>query len=451
MATPWKTLAKVSSNTFVAGDTINLKSGETWNESVQLSGQGTSLAPITLSSYGTGNKPLIRSNAGTVVGGTNLGGWIIDGLAIECTSTDEINVGVQNTGIQFTYDGTGSYSNINITNNEISGTAGAGYDKNTQGVRILTLSENDNQSRVLTNININNNLIYNVGWLGIATTAWKTTAVRDNLSTQLYGNVNVLGNTVHTTGAQGITIHSVQVGAMTNNLVYDCGQYNGTNISWGTSGIWCMLSSNMDITYNEVYGQKEADNTNYDASGFDIDWTCENIDLQYNYAHDNDGPGIETMANKNCTIMYNKVSGNKCSSNVGKGQITLSSYTVNPEAMTGLTNLMVSHNLIIVNQPNTVALGSADYIDGTWSGNTFTDNHIVMTGGVSGTKAYDLVAGANLATVNNNTIYSVSGTDFVGKKNGMTYNSLAAWRAATGFDLNSITALLSLAPTEVPG
>lgn len=414
-----------------------------------LSGQGTNLAPITLSSYGIGDKPLIRSSASTVVGGTNIGGWTINGLKIECTSIDPINVGVQNTGIQFTYDGSGVYSNINIINNEISGTSDLKYDRNTQGVRIITLSNNDGQNQVLSNINISNNLIHNLGWLGIATTGWNIYANRDNHSTKLYADVCVNNNTIHSTGVQGITVHSVQDGTIFNNLVYDCGEYDGTNVLWGTSGIWCMLSSDIDITHNEVFGQSESGNTNYDSSGFDIDWTCENINLQYNYAHDNDGPGIETMSNKNCTIMYNKVSGNKGLSHIGNGQITLSSYTGNPDAMTGLNNLIVSSNLIIVDIANTVAVFTNSTWGGVWSNNKFTNNHIVMNDNLIDTKVYEISDSASFEIANNNTIYSSSGITFIGKINNSTYNNLIEWTSATGFDMDSDTTFIEFLPANL--
>lgn len=60
-STPWKTLGKVSSQTFGAGDSILLKKGDAWTgETLYLNGNGTSSNWITLSSYGTGTaKPVI--------------------------------------------------------------------------------------------------------------------------------------------------------------------------------------------------------------------------------------------------------------------------------------------------------------------------------------------------------------------------------------------------------
>lgn len=57
---PWKTLSKVSAQTFSPGDTILLKSGDTWTgETLTLNGNGSSSNWITLSSYGPGDRPKI--------------------------------------------------------------------------------------------------------------------------------------------------------------------------------------------------------------------------------------------------------------------------------------------------------------------------------------------------------------------------------------------------------
>jgi hypothetical protein len=61
-ATPWKTLAKVSSVTFQPGDMILLKRGDVWNEPLYMHGSGKPGAYIELSAYGEGARPMIRRN-----------------------------------------------------------------------------------------------------------------------------------------------------------------------------------------------------------------------------------------------------------------------------------------------------------------------------------------------------------------------------------------------------
>ena len=56
-ATAWQTIAKVNSQTFAAGDSILLKRGDVWNESLAPPSSGTSGNPIMFDAYGTGAAP----------------------------------------------------------------------------------------------------------------------------------------------------------------------------------------------------------------------------------------------------------------------------------------------------------------------------------------------------------------------------------------------------------
>ena len=61
---PWETLAKASSIVYQAGNQLLLKCGDIWNETLTLHGDGTADTPITVSSYGTGERPLVRRRVG---------------------------------------------------------------------------------------------------------------------------------------------------------------------------------------------------------------------------------------------------------------------------------------------------------------------------------------------------------------------------------------------------
>jgi parallel beta-helix repeat protein len=72
-SSPWKTLSKVNSQTFMAGDGILFKRGDVWYGSLTISASGSSSAPITYGAYGSGEKPII-SGFTTVSGWTSYGG-----------------------------------------------------------------------------------------------------------------------------------------------------------------------------------------------------------------------------------------------------------------------------------------------------------------------------------------------------------------------------------------
>lgn len=65
--TAWRTIAKVNASTFVPGDSIYFKRGDTWNESLIPPSSGSATDPITFGAYSTGEKPIINNADGYAV------------------------------------------------------------------------------------------------------------------------------------------------------------------------------------------------------------------------------------------------------------------------------------------------------------------------------------------------------------------------------------------------
>src|SRR5689334_1681511 len=57
----WRSLEKVNTTTFLPGDKIYLKRGQTFEGSLLLKGSGTLNNVITLGAYGTGKRPVLIS------------------------------------------------------------------------------------------------------------------------------------------------------------------------------------------------------------------------------------------------------------------------------------------------------------------------------------------------------------------------------------------------------
>lgn len=58
---PWKTLGRVSTASLQPGDSVLLKRGETWRESLLVSASGASGSPISFGAYGSGAKPILNA------------------------------------------------------------------------------------------------------------------------------------------------------------------------------------------------------------------------------------------------------------------------------------------------------------------------------------------------------------------------------------------------------
>jgi parallel beta-helix repeat protein len=59
----WKTIAKVNASTFLPGNSILFKCGETWAETLTVPSAGTAGKPITFGAYSTGAKPIITGSS----------------------------------------------------------------------------------------------------------------------------------------------------------------------------------------------------------------------------------------------------------------------------------------------------------------------------------------------------------------------------------------------------
>jgi hypothetical protein len=139
-STPWKTIAKVNSSSFSAGDSILFKKGETWREQLTVPSSGSSGSPITFGAYGSGAKPIING-ADILTGLTHdaadpeeTGGIFASGFEDEVdamttdftsktsqgtnavaitTTTGEFNNGAK--AAKFSFDGTKTYNYITKT------------------------------------------------------------------------------------------------------------------------------------------------------------------------------------------------------------------------------------------------------------------------------------------------------------------------------------------------
>jgi parallel beta-helix repeat protein len=91
MATPFKTISRLTSVTFLPGDQILFRAGQTHATATSLTvfANGTAGAPIVISSYGSGDKPKLQTtDAGQYDGVINLVGnyWHVNGLHLTTPS-----------------------------------------------------------------------------------------------------------------------------------------------------------------------------------------------------------------------------------------------------------------------------------------------------------------------------------------------------------------------------
>lgn len=64
-ANAWATVSKITSGSFMAGDIIQLKRANTWNENFSVPSSGVEGNPITIQPYDSGAKPIINGQSGS--------------------------------------------------------------------------------------------------------------------------------------------------------------------------------------------------------------------------------------------------------------------------------------------------------------------------------------------------------------------------------------------------
>lgn len=95
-ATAWQTMSKVNDSTFVAGDSILLKKGDTWRETLINPSNGSADHYIKIGNYGTGVKPRI-------LGSTKLSSWVSGSIGGVAANNDILAESFEGTGYQNTW------------------------------------------------------------------------------------------------------------------------------------------------------------------------------------------------------------------------------------------------------------------------------------------------------------------------------------------------------------
>ncbi|TDC81360.1 right-handed parallel beta-helix repeat-containing protein [Micromonospora sp. KC606] len=329
---PWKSLSKVNSTTFQAGDRILLRAGRTWTGQLWPKGSGASGAPITVDSYGSGNKPRIdgAGQVGDAVRLFNQEYWTIRNLEVTNTvpSTGTpganlrdlrgIHVGGDNSQTLdgflidsvYVHDVTGEINWIggDTADNAPGIRFKTGWDgsKKTGGIVFDTTVPNVTRPpanpTILNNLTVTNSQIMNTSFAGIVVkqytgdgkdaagntiataTGWGTRTSASDTKFRPHTNVTIRNNYITQSGTaygcNGIYLTGVRGGLVERNVVQRV----------GTSGIETYFADNVTIQYNEVYDtQKKAGGA--DSNGIDADKGTTAQKIQYNWLHGN-GDGI---------------------------------------------------------------------------------------------------------------------------------------------------------------
>jgi hypothetical protein len=224
-----------------------------------------------------------------------------------------------------------------------------------------------------------------------------------------------------TNTGSGIELVDTDGATIERNIVYSNGYFQD-NTDGGPVGIWTFDSNKVTVQYNESFDNHASDTSGKDGGGFDLDGGTTNSVIQYNYSHDNDGPGYLAVqfpgfrAGGNNIIRYN-VSQNDARK-FDYGGLTLAGGD-------SLTNVVMEHNTVFVS-PSAGSSPSALRIIGAGTGVAIRNNILIATGGAHLVNA---IPGSSPAQINGNNYFTYGGAISIVWQNNF-YDTLDAWRLA---------------------
>ncbi|MGH8507025.1 MAG: right-handed parallel beta-helix repeat-containing protein [Stenotrophobium sp.] len=330
-AAAWKTLAKVNSMTFTAGDQILLRAGGKWVEQLKPKGSGVSGNPITIGVYGEGPRPIIdgRNVAGGGAGGAavllqNVSYWTVSGLEV-VNDNGKNNVGTiilgiitlpgdNRSGILVNNTSGASKAGITIINNYIHDVNGcfvcSGANPQTNGgIAVLADAMNGlgTGSSSYDGVQILDNVVENVGRTGIVFNDYSTGGPYSAVQTSLSNNVTISGNQLKNIDSDGIILSGSTNNLIEHNVIDTAGLVTVPGSTEpGTVGMFVAKTTNSTMQFNEVSGVRFHV---LDGEAYDVDLLSYGAVVQYNYSHDNQGGALLLMGGNfsgtNAIVRYN--------------------------------------------------------------------------------------------------------------------------------------------------
>jgi hypothetical protein len=407
---PWRSTGKVSSTHLNPGDKVLFQGGQTFSGGLTFYGDGGSASnPVIIGSYGSGNA--------TIASGASDGAWSLNTTGITFENLNFVgkpgNESTQD-GIRIeNYTSNSVRSGFTVTGCNISGYAGGGI-----------MFGGDTSTEGLNDVTISNNNVYNNEMVGI-----ESYAEAENLT-----NVMISNNLVHNNYGDGKSVNSgdgiMLQGLNGATIEYNSAYDNGITGGMGEVGIWCYLSNEVMVQYNQSYDNRTV--TWDDGDGFDFDSDTSNSVMQYNLAYDNDGGGFQLDQWHNDNLETGDIIRFNISQDNGRKNnysgIDVWGKVLNAE----IYNNTVYNEPAQNGQTSDIRI-SNNTITNLFASNVYIANNVFVSTG--GTPLVDFYAAAMSGAKNivfaGNVYYSYSGnSNFIW--GGTEFTSLTGWRNSTG-------------------
>jgi hypothetical protein len=396
----WQTINHVDQVTFQPGDQILFQGGAMFVGNLAFDSRD--VGPITVGSYGNGRATLDAGDqTGILV--TDAGRFTIVDLNL-VGSGFTTNVG---DGISFISNLPGvAETGITVSNVSVSGFGQIGVSfLGTDG------------SRDFSNVSVTYVTADNNGAGGVQVLA------QGNAHTIYIGHVQANHNagTASSDSGFGILVFGATDVVIERSTTGDNGWLPG-NLG-ETGGIEAIDDNRVLLQYNEAYSNHRGAS---DGDGVILDTTTDSI-MQFNYTHDNDGGGLFLFAEAGSVSNGNVIRYNISQDDARNMQDFYGGIAIGLD----VNNADIYNNTIFVD-PSPNSSPSGIRMAGLSGVSIHVRNNIFMTTGGVPVVSWD---GTGTDVVFQGNDYWSGTSPLTILSNGVTYKSLAAWRAATGEEM----------------
>ena len=409
----WRTTARVSAARFQPGDRVLLAGGQVFKGGIWLRGnsQGTANQPITFRSYGAGRA--------TIQSDTSFGFYAHNTAGVEVRQLNFVGSGRvsnRNSGVIFYLDSTNAHlQHLRFDSLDVSGYRGTGLSIGSW-----------NGTSGYTDVRITNSQLHANGEAGLSAYAFYPLLGHHNwyvANCLAYDNAGRADITNTHTG-NGIVLSGIDGALVEQCMAYHNGWLNA-NPAGGPVGIWGWDCNALVIQHCESYNNQSG--TTKDGGGFDLDGGCTNSVLQYNYSHDNQGPGYLLAQFPGAPAMHDLIVRYNISQNDARGHNQGAIELYSSGSNGGIVRADIYNNSVLLNRPADGSSPKAVYAISSGLSEVTLRNNIFQTGAGLSVLATATTTGLRLEGNCYWTPNAALSIDW----NGTTYSNLAAWRAAT--------------------
>jgi hypothetical protein len=297
--TAWQTLTRANTATFVAGDTLYLKRGCVWNNTLLTPhGSGQPGRPFVVSAYGEGNAPVINTAGTATYAVLIFNQEYVEVENLEITNQHPTNSTSTRYGVYVLTSNLGATNHIVLRNLYIHNVNGDPSSKTCGGIFLEVASPMTTPTWFDTLI-VEGCEVAEVSPVGIGSTSvWSGRTLTTNSNWYPSVHVNIRNNVIRRTVRNGMIIRVASVPVIEHNILQECAKDSSGN------ALFVFNCDSAIIQYNEAYLTRFNPGDD-DAGGFDGDYRCKNTIMQYNYSHNNEYGGIVVVSDGGGTGTFN--------------------------------------------------------------------------------------------------------------------------------------------------